>query len=202
MIAACAPPVPAGTSTQLVQVVARRAATTHAALTLWAKSGACWRKVRGPWPARVGRDGLSSHHREGDGTTPLGTYGFGPTMYGIAPNPGVRFRYHRLVCGDWWDEDSASPAYNTFRHVACNARPPFDAASEALWRQTVAYAYFAVIAYNAHPVIPGRGSAMFVHVDTGPATNGCISLARARLLTLLRWLSPAARPRISISLAH
>ena len=194
--------MPTGTSTQIVQVVAPQAAATHAALTLWAKTGPCWKKAGGPWPARVGRNGLSFHHREGDGTTPLGTFGFGSTVYGLARNPGLRFKFHRLVCGDWWDEDSSSPAYNTFQHIPCNARPPFGAGSEALWRQTVAYMYFAVIAYNADPVVPTRGSAMFLHVDTGSATNGCVSLPRARLVRLLRWLAPAARPRISISLGH
>ena len=34
----------------------------------------CGRRVLGPWRARVGYNGLSAHHREGDGTTPLGTY--------------------------------------------------------------------------------------------------------------------------------
>jgi L,D-peptidoglycan transpeptidase YkuD (ErfK/YbiS/YcfS/YnhG family) len=35
-------------------------------------------------------------------------------MYGVAPNPGVRYRYHRIVCGDWWVEDARSPHYNRF----------------------------------------------------------------------------------------
>lgn len=192
----------AGNSTQLVQVVARAARTTHASVVLWAKTRGCWRKVAGPWSARVGRNGLSAHHHEGDGTTPLGTFRFATTMYGLDANPGVRFRYHRLVCGDWWDEDSASPTYNTFQHVPCNSRPPFSGDSEALWRQTQAYRLFAVIAYNVDPAAPGRGSAMFVHADTGSATNGCVSLPLSPLVVLLRWLTRSAHPRISIRLAR
>jgi L,D-peptidoglycan transpeptidase YkuD (ErfK/YbiS/YcfS/YnhG family) len=149
----------------------------------------------------VGRSGLSTRHREGDGTTPIGTFAFAPTMYGLASDPGVRFRYHRLVCGDWWDEDPASSAYNTFQHVACNARPAFGGNSEALWRQTRAYRLFAVIDYNVDPAVRGRGSGMFVHVDTGSATNGCVSLPLSRLVALLRWLRPSAQPRISIGVA-
>jgi L,D-peptidoglycan transpeptidase YkuD (ErfK/YbiS/YcfS/YnhG family) len=119
-------------------------------------------------------------------------------MYGLAPDPGVRFRYHRLVCGDWWDEDPSSPTYNTFEHVSCNARPRFGGDGEALWRQAVAYRLFAVIDYNTQPAVAGRGSAMFVHADTGSATNGCVSLPLTRLVTLLRWLAPSSAPRISI----
>jgi L,D-peptidoglycan transpeptidase YkuD (ErfK/YbiS/YcfS/YnhG family) len=120
-------------------------------------------------------------------------------MYGIAPDPGVTFAYHRLVCGDWWDEDSSSRAYNTFRHVACGTKPPFRGGSEALWRILPQYRYFAVIAYNAGPVVRGRGSAIFLHVSTGHPTAGCISLPEAELIHVLRWLRPAAKPLIQIS---
>ena len=200
-LASCAPPVAAGNSNQLVDVVASQPQTTYASVSLWTKTRGCWRKVAGPWNARVGRNGLSSHHREGDGTTPIGSYGFASTVYGVAANPGVRFRYHRLVCGDWWDEDPASPTYNTFEHLRCGATPPFRGDSEALWRQTRAYRFFAVIDYNVHPVVRGRGSAMFVHVDTGSPTNGCVSLPAARLVRLLSWLAPSAAPRMAIRIA-
>ena len=185
-----------------MSVVAARQRATYASLTLWRRSGGCWEAVAGPWTARVSRNGLSDRHREGDGTTPTGTFAFGPVMYGIAPSPGVRFRYHRLVCGDWWDEDPSSQTYNTFRHVGCGARPPFDGGSEALWMQARAYRYFAVIRYNADPAVPGRGSAIFLHEDTGYATNGCVSLPPAQLLTVLRWLRPSQGPRIVIEAAR
>jgi L,D-peptidoglycan transpeptidase YkuD (ErfK/YbiS/YcfS/YnhG family) len=182
---------------QLVTVVAPAYRTTRATVSLWRRTGDCWTRAAGPWAARVGRNGLSDRHREGDGTTPTGTYAFGRVVYGLDPDPGVRYAYHRLVCGDWWDEDPASPTYNTFRHVACGARPPFTGGSEALWRATVAYRRFAVVDYNV-AALPGRGSGIFVHVDTGRGTNGCVSLPAGELTTLLRWLRPGAEPRIAI----
>jgi L,D-peptidoglycan transpeptidase YkuD (ErfK/YbiS/YcfS/YnhG family) len=186
-------------STQLVTVVAAAHATSGA-LSTWVRDGRCWRRVGGPWTARLGRSGLSTHKREGDGATPTGTYRLGATIYGIAPNPGVRLRYHRLVCGDWWDEDPASRAYNTFQHVACGRAPPFGGGSEALWRISPQYRYFAVIEYNAGPIVPGRGSAIFLHVAVG-ATAGCVSLPEPLLVRLLRWLRPAARPLIRLGIS-
>jgi L,D-peptidoglycan transpeptidase YkuD (ErfK/YbiS/YcfS/YnhG family) len=186
---------PAG-STQLVTVTAPPGSTA-AALRLYERRRGCWRLAAGPWSARLGRSGLSGHKREGDGATPTGTFRFGPTVYGIEPNPGVRLRYHRLRCGDWWDEDPASPSYNEFRHLACGARPAFGGDSEALWRIVPQYRYFAVIEYNAAPVVPGRGSAIFLHVAAG-STAGCISLPEPRLVRLLRRLRPAAHPAIRI----
>jgi len=157
----------------------------------------CGRRVAGPFRARAGYAGFSADRREGDGTTPLGTFEIGPTVYGLDPDPGLRLRYHRLRCGDWWDGDSTSPTYNPFRHVPCGARLPFAGRSEALWRATVAYREFAFIEYNASPARPGRGSAIFLHDDLGHATNGCLSLPRPRLLQLLRRLRPGATITIS-----
>jgi L,D-peptidoglycan transpeptidase YkuD (ErfK/YbiS/YcfS/YnhG family) len=182
---------------QLITVSANPGATT-AALSLWQRRGACFRRAAGPWRAQLGSSGLSSHKREGDGSTPTGTYRLGATMYGIAPDPGVKFAYHRLSCGDWWDEDPGSPAYNRFQHVACGSQPAFGGDSEALWRISPQYRYFAVIEYNVRPVIPGRGSAIFIHVSAAHATAGCVSLPENQLVRLLRWLRPGAAPQISI----
>jgi L,D-peptidoglycan transpeptidase YkuD (ErfK/YbiS/YcfS/YnhG family) len=189
-----------GHAQQLVTVDAAAARSTTAVVRLWQRDGSCWRSIEGPWPARVGRTGVSSHHLEGDGTTPLGTFAIGPVVYGIAADPGTKLAYHRIACGDWWDEDPASRAYNLFVHIRCGAPPPFNADSEALWKPARAYVYFAVIEYNTSPIVPGRGSAIFIHADTGKPTNGCVSLPRADLAVLLRWLQPDAAPAISIRL--
>ena len=187
-----------GGARQLVTVESTGRRATTGSLRFWRRSGSCWSAAAGPWTARLGRAGISDHHREGDGTTPAGAYGFGRVVYGVAPNPGVRYAYHRLVCGDWWDEDPASAHYNQFRHVPCGTAPPFGGQSEALWRSTRAYRHFAFIRYNVAPAIPGRGSAIFLHTDLGHATTGCVSLPAARLDALLGWLRPVADPLIVI----
>jgi L,D-peptidoglycan transpeptidase YkuD (ErfK/YbiS/YcfS/YnhG family) len=199
-LAACAP-APAAVPPQTQQLIAVDAAssrTTHASVRLWQRRGRCWQAVAGPWRARVGWNGLSARHREGDGTTPTGVFALDDTVYGSRPNPGVRYRYHRIACGDWWDEDASSPTYNTFRHVPCGRRPPFHAESEGLWKATTAYRYLIPIRYNADPVVPGRGSAIFLHVRRAGPTNGCVSLPEPQLVQTLRWLRPGAHPRIAI----
>jgi L,D-peptidoglycan transpeptidase YkuD (ErfK/YbiS/YcfS/YnhG family) len=187
-------------ATQLVTVTASAYGVTTASLELWQRRGGCWRHVAGPWRAWLGRSGLSAHKREGDGATPAGTYRVGATAYGIAPDPGVHGAYHRLVCGDWWDEDARSPAYNTFQHVPCRTAPHFGGGSEALWRISPQYRYFAVVEYNATPAVSGRGSAIFLHVSAGRPTAGCVSLPEAELVRVLRWLQPSARPLIQLGI--
>jgi len=65
-------------------------------------------------------------------------------------------------------------------------------------RSPTAYRHLAVIAYNTSPVMPGRGSGIFLHVSMGRPTLGCVSLPLPQLVRTLRWLRPAARPLIAI----
>lgn len=166
--------------------------------------GSRWRLVFGPWAAEAGAGGLiaPARRREGDRATPSGVFGFGQTIYGNDADPGgLHYRYHRLVCGDWWDEDPYSPRYNRFVHVRCGVTPGFASWSEALWTETVAYPYFAVIDFNIDPTQAGAaapGSGIFLHSWIGAPTHGCIALPAARLLTVLRWLRPAQHPVIEI----
>ncbi|HVD25679.1 MAG TPA: L,D-transpeptidase family protein [Gaiellaceae bacterium] len=187
-----------GSARQLITVQAARYRTTWASLRLWRRQGDCWVEAGGPWTARVGWNGLSDSRREGDGTTPTGVYPIGRTMYGNDANPGVRYRYRRLRCGDWWNEDPRSSTYNSFQHVPCGTRLPFRTTTPGLWEERMVYRHLAVIDYNMRPVVPGRGSGIFLHVERKPRTNGCVSIPYARLVSTLRWLDPTKRPLIAI----
>jgi L,D-peptidoglycan transpeptidase YkuD (ErfK/YbiS/YcfS/YnhG family) len=171
---------------------------TAATLTAWQRTGACWSVALGPYRAVVGYAGISTRKREGDDATPAGLFGFGSVIYGNAANPGVKYHYHRLVCGDWWDEASSSRDYNLFEHVVCGVDPPFNnGTSEALWTETQSYSSFAVINYNAART-PGRGSAIFLHAYGGKPTHGCVATPVRDLDQVLDWLTPHDSPRIDI----
>jgi L,D-peptidoglycan transpeptidase YkuD (ErfK/YbiS/YcfS/YnhG family) len=185
--------LPAGTR-QVIVVSADGYGSTSGTLEAFTKVNGGWQPAFGAMAARVGANGFADRKTEGDKKTPTGVYSFGGTMYGIAGNPGVRYGYHRLVADDWWNENPATPGYNSFAHG-----PNPGGASEALWEITPQYRYFAVINYNI-PVVkadPPRGSGIFLHVMVqGRATAGCVSLAESDLLKVLRWLDPGAAPRI------
>ncbi|MFZ0383690.1 MAG: NlpC/P60 family protein [Solirubrobacteraceae bacterium] len=163
-----------------------------------------WRHVFGPWHAETGSGHLlpAGARREGDHATPIGVFGIGATMYGNEPDPGgLHYAYHRLTCGDWWDEDPYSPRYNRFVHVPCGLTPGFAAWSEPLWTETVAYPYFAVVQFNMNPIRRGAnalGSGIILHNWVGGATEGCVALPQGELLDVLRWLKPSAHPVIEI----
>jgi L,D-peptidoglycan transpeptidase YkuD (ErfK/YbiS/YcfS/YnhG family) len=185
--------LPAATR-QVVVVSATGYGISEATLQTFSKRDTAWQPALGAMPARIGTKGFRDSKVEGDLTTPTGVYGIGSTMYGIAANPGVRYAYHRLVADDWWNENPDSPGYNSFWHGADPG-----GASEALWQISPQYRYFSVITYNipVRTADPPRGSGIFLHVMvSGRSTAGCVALAEADLLRVLRWLDPAASPRI------
>jgi L,D-peptidoglycan transpeptidase YkuD (ErfK/YbiS/YcfS/YnhG family) len=179
---------------QLIRVTTASYHTSYARFTAYRRAGATWVRVFGPWQARVGYNGMAppGKKREGDGRTPSGKYGFS-FFFGVQPNPGFAFKFRHAYRYDVWDDDPASPRYNewvdTRRHNAGASPEPM--------HQVPAYDYSAVITYNAARV-PGLGSAIFLHVGTGSATAGCVSLPEHKLLEVLRWLRPDRFPQIRL----
>ena len=190
---------PAGadpSSTQQIVVTAPSYASSSGTLTAYQFTGGVWHPVYGPVPAALGVHGLSENRSEGDGTTPTGTFGFSPTMYGVAHGaPNARYAYHHLVCGDWWS-GVRDATYNTFQHIDCGQTMDN---SEALWQETTAYQHFAVIDFNTNPTVLGKGSAIFLHDSTSSGvTAGCVAIAPSALDAVLSWLDPAQNPVIRI----
>jgi L,D-peptidoglycan transpeptidase YkuD (ErfK/YbiS/YcfS/YnhG family) len=205
--AACADSFPdtlatAASARQLVTVVAPARSSTRAGVDIWRRpAGGCWMHAGGPWRAWLGGRGVSEDRHEGDRTTPAGIFGFGSVMYGVATNPGVHYPYHRVVCGDWWVEDPRSTYYNRFHHVPCRSRPPFRVTDEDMSHSPTSYRHLAFIRFNIDPVVPGRGSGIFLHVSSRRPTLGCVALPLPNLLTILRWLRPERKPLIAIGTA-
>lgn len=197
--------IPAGAE-QLIAVSSPTSAPPDYLATLRAfertTPSARWHPVLGPWQAETGYGHLRGDRHEGDGSTPTGVFGIGGTMFGNRPEPtGLHYAYHRLACGDWWDEDPYSPRYNQFVELRCGSTPSFASWSEALWTETVAYPYFAVIDFNTDPIRRGPdapGSGIFLHSWVDGPTAGCVALHTGALLRLLRWLRPAEHPEIEI----
>jgi L,D-peptidoglycan transpeptidase YkuD (ErfK/YbiS/YcfS/YnhG family) len=142
----------------------------------------------------VGSGGVVRDKREGDGGTPAGTW----------PMREVWFRADRLgeivtalptrelAPNDGWCDDPADPAYNQ------PVMLPYRAHCEELWLEDHIYDVIVPLGYNDDPVVPGRGSAIFLHVarpDYAP-TAGCVALALPDLLAVLRAALPGAAVRV------
>ncbi|WP_374533200.1 L,D-transpeptidase [Phenylobacterium sp.] len=133
----------------------------------------------------LGKNGVveAAEKREGDGRSPLGTWTIRRVLY--RPDKGgppqTRLPAKALERDDGWCDDPLDPAYN--RAV----KLPHPASAEQMWRQDDLYDLVCVLAHNDDPPVPGRGSAIFMHLarpDGGP-TEGCVALSREDLLDLL-----------------
>lgn len=147
-----------------------------------------WRggKVR----AAVGRAGVTLNKREGDGATPTGTFPLVSAFYRAdrVPLPRPALPLRALSPSDAWVDDPADRNYN--RLVAL----PYPAHAEPLWLDDQVYDLLVVIGYNMAPVVPGAGSAIFLHIarpDFSP-TAGCVAIERASLFRLMPLCGPAS----------
>ena len=193
-----------GTSTQVVVVTSSSWSTTYATLRAYEKTDGRWRLVMGPMSARVGYSGMKSYWNrvQGDGTTPAGT--FRMTMaFGIKADPGTDLPYLRVRSRDqWWVGDRTSRYYNEPRLASQGGFRRTTAGvdgSERLIDYPTQYAYAAVVDFNRPDPVVGRGSGIFLHVNGKGATAGCVSVTQANMVRILRWLDPAARPKITIA---
>ena len=147
------------------------------------------------WPggtarAACGRGGVRADKKEGDGASPSGTYPLLFAMYRAdrIGRPASGLPLTPLQPDHAWVDDPADPRYNQLVTL------PYPAHAERMWREDGLYDALAVIGYNTDPVIPGAGSAIFLHVAR-PAfsgTDGCIAVAKDVLLPLLGILGPGS----------
>jgi L,D-peptidoglycan transpeptidase YkuD (ErfK/YbiS/YcfS/YnhG family) len=158
------------------------------------RRGAGWTAALPAMEGVVGRNGFAAPgaKREGDGKTPAGVYPLGPA-FGYDPHVETALEYWQATADDIWVDDPDSPQYNRWVHGPTAAR-----SFERMRRDDDLYRYGAVIRYNTDPIVPGLGSAIFLHVWSGPGkgTAGCMALSREDVVALLRWLDRAKNPVI------
>ena len=126
--------------------------------------------------------------REGDGASPAGSWIMRRVFYrpDRRPAPRTGLPVEPLRPSDGWCDAPADPAYN--RRVTW----PYPASAEHLWRDDDIYDLIVTLGHNDDPVVPGAGSAIFLHLarpDFAP-TQGCVALAAADLEELLRQAEP------------
>ncbi|HEY0836451.1 MAG TPA: L,D-transpeptidase family protein, partial [Azospirillum sp.] len=132
--------------------------------------------------------------REGDGATPVGVWALRRVLWrpDRLARPDTALPTRPIAPDDGWCDDPADPAYN---------RPvtrPYPAGHESLWRDDSVYDIIVVLGHNDDPVVPGLGSAVFLHVarpDWEP-TAGCVALELADLLRLLKDCGPDTALRV------
>ncbi|GAA2965485.1 MULTISPECIES: hypothetical protein [Streptomyces] len=140
-----------------------------------------WRPTAGPWAAHNGMKGWTEHHLADDLRSPVGVFGL-TDAGGRLPDPGALLPY---------DEE-----------------PRFAVSGEGFLGEPLdgSFDYVVAINYNrvsgvspldrTRPLGAERGGGIWLHVDHGGPTQGCVSLPEDRMRELLRTLDPARHPVI------
>jgi L,D-peptidoglycan transpeptidase YkuD (ErfK/YbiS/YcfS/YnhG family) len=133
----------------------------------------------------IGRGGIAIDKTEGDGITPIGEFDMMKVLY--RPDRGApvetSIKMAPIAAAGGWCDDPAHADYN--RPVTL----PHTASCETLWRNDALYDLVIVVSHNSQPIIPGAGSAIFVHIAAGPdypPTEGCVAFSRDDLEAILR----------------
>ncbi|MEU1171395.1 L,D-transpeptidase family protein [Streptomyces microflavus] len=140
-----------------------------------------WAPAAGPWDAHNGMEGWTDHHVAGDLRSPRGVYTL-TDAGGRLPDPGALLPY---------DE-----------------HPRFAVDGEGFFGEPLegSFDYVVAINYNrtkgvtpldrTRPLGLERGGGIWIHVDHGGPTQGCVSIPEERMEQLLRTLDPAMNPVI------
>ena len=140
---------------------------------------------------RIGRNGLTSRKREGDGATPLAILRPIRLFYRKDRRfpPKTLLPLRPLCRDDGWCDERGHGQYNRLVSL------PFQASHETMHREDRQYDVVIELDWNRKPRIQGRGSAIFLHLTNIKfrGTAGCLAVAPQRMEWLVARLSPKTR---------
>jgi L,D-peptidoglycan transpeptidase YkuD (ErfK/YbiS/YcfS/YnhG family) len=138
------------------------------------------------FPCAIGRsDVISAEEKhEGDGATPIGRWRMLRVLYrpDRVGTPETALPCKAITREDGWCDAPGDPHYNQQIVI------PYGASHELLWRDDHLYDVIVVLDHNDSPAVPGRGSAIFLHIakEGFSPTEGCVALAPPDLMSVLK----------------
>jgi L,D-peptidoglycan transpeptidase YkuD (ErfK/YbiS/YcfS/YnhG family) len=181
---------------------------TSGYLLRFQRSTESWRGEGSPIPVSLGERGLAWGRGlqrnqepgpiklEGDKRTPAGIFTLGPAFgYCTIKPPEVTLPYLTASDNSYYVDDPDSQFYNQWVDLK-SGEPLQWKSAENMRRQDRQYYLGVVVQQNVHPIVKGRGSAVFLHIRPRPdqVTTGCIAMSESNLRKILMWLKPDQDP--------
>ncbi len=167
-------------------------------ITVTFKDGQCQAKVAGEaYRCSLGTSGISNDKHEGDGTTPIGEFPLRKVFYRAdkiskSQLAHVSLPIQAIDSTDGWCDDPKDSQYNTLVNLK-----KFNTSinHEEMYRDDDIYNIVIEVGYNDDPIVPGKGSAVFVRVaDPDYAgTRGSVAFSQADLLKILPKLNSKSK---------
>ncbi|MEU1434791.1 L,D-transpeptidase family protein [Streptomyces sp. NPDC005786] len=140
-----------------------------------------WRAALAPWPAHNALNGWTAEHYEGDLRSPVGVFTLTAAGGRLDP-PATAFPYDLSpdfrVEGEGFHGEPLEGSFDYVIAIDYNRVPgtsPLD---------------------HTRPLGQERGGGIWIHVDHGGPTQGCVSVTEDRMKELLSVLDPAKEPVI------
>ncbi|MFJ9152207.1 L,D-transpeptidase family protein [Streptomyces sp. NPDC102270] len=163
---------------QAVVVTGRGRDSSASTVVLYERTAAGWR-AGADWPAHNALKGWTDHHLAGDLRSPIGVYTL-TDAGGLLKDPGAKLTYDRGVGftspGTGFEGEPLAGSFDYVIAINYNRQPgtsPLD------WTR---------------PLGAGRGGGIWLHVDHGGPTHGCVSIAEEHMKELLLALDPDRHP--------
>ena len=141
----------------------------------------------------IGKKRVKKHKIEGDKSTPKGIFTLGTLYYRkdrvLKPSTNLKTKIIKSNIG--WCNDSKHKFYN--KEIKIQKKIHY----EKLYRKDHKYDYLIVINYNVKKILPGKGSAIFIHLTKNYyPTAGCIALKKKDFLILVKLINKKTKIKI------
>ncbi|MEU6850591.1 L,D-transpeptidase family protein [Actinacidiphila alni] len=166
---------------QAVLVTGAGADSSDAKVTLYTRDAtAGWRPAGPVWTAHNALKGWTDTHHEGDLRSPIGVFGLSDAGGRLA-DPGAKLPYDHAPIGFTVHGTGfrGEPLRGAFDYVIAIDYNHVPGTSPRDWTR---------------PLGASRGGGIWLHVDHGGPTQGCVSLPQQAMRTLLRTLDPKLHP--------
>ena len=137
--------------------------------------------------------GFKKNKKEGDKSTPKGSFSLGTLYYrhDKVPKPTTKLKIKKITKKMGWCDDPLDKKYNKEILIKRNIK------FEKLYRKDNIYDYLIVINYNTKKIIPNKGSAIFLHLTKNyKPTIGCVALNKKDFLILAKIINKNSKIKI------
>ena len=135
----------------------------------------------------IGKNGVTKNKIEGDKRTPSGIFNIGNLYYRKDKynKPSTKLKCIPITKKmGWCDDPNDKKNYNKLITIKKNIK------HEKLYRKDHKYDFLIPILYNTKKIIPGKGSAIFIHLTNNlKSTLGCIALKKKDFMILLKLIN-------------
>jgi L,D-peptidoglycan transpeptidase YkuD (ErfK/YbiS/YcfS/YnhG family) len=142
----------------------------------------------------VGKNGTTKNKIESDKKTPLGTFNIGNLYFRSDKNkkPNTKLKCVSIKKNmGWCDDVNYKKDYNKLITIKKKIK------HEKLYRKDSKYDFLIPISYNRKKTIPGKGSAIFLHLTNNyKGTLGCVTLKKNDFLILLKLIDKNTKIKI------